>query len=243
MPLWALPPLQTAVPPTRPPAATSANPPTLPQEGDKKKKDKGQKDKLERSVLCFPPEIAPVKCALLSLDMRVARDEKYEEMSRALASALSAKGISSKRDDSGVAIGRRYARSDELGIPFGVTFDFDTFTDNCVTIRERDSCTQVPSPLQHLPQCSAALHKPQPRASTLCSPLPPSTTVHVFVVLHNPSQRSRRSQPGLLLTNRLGTGAEAAGGGGGGTKRLGQIFFRAFGQSKIFIFFGTFGAN
>lgn len=129
-----------------------------PAEDQKDKKDKkAQKEKMERSVLNFPPEIAPVKTALLSLDMRVARDPKYEDMCRSLAAQLSSKGISSRRDDSGVAIGRRYARGDELGIPFGVTFDFVTFTDQKVTIRERDSCTQVRVPFDEVSQVLAAL--------------------------------------------------------------------------------------
>jgi len=117
----------------------------------KKDKKDGQKDKLERSVLRFPPEIAPVKCALLSLDTRVARDPRYEEGAAVFVAQLAARGISSRRDDSGVAIGRRYARGDELGIPFAVTFDFETFTDSCVTIRERDTCAQV-----RVPQAEAA---------------------------------------------------------------------------------------
>ena len=44
-------------------------------------------------------------------------------------------------DDSG-AIGRRYRRQDEIGTPFCVTVDFETLTDNAVTIRERDSMKQ-----------------------------------------------------------------------------------------------------
>lgn len=35
-------------------------------------------------------------------------------------------GMTSKVDDSGQSIGRRYARTDECGIPFAVTVDFDT---------------------------------------------------------------------------------------------------------------------
>jgi len=31
--------------------------------------------------------------------------------------------ISSKVDDSGSSIGKRYARTDEVGIPFGITID------------------------------------------------------------------------------------------------------------------------
>ena len=33
-------------------------------------------------------------------------------------------------------LGRRYARTDELGIPFGVTIDEDTLKDDTVTLRE-----------------------------------------------------------------------------------------------------------
>lgn len=40
-------------------------------------------------------------------------------------------------------IGRRYARTDEIGIPFGVTVDTISETDRTVTLRERDSCAQV----------------------------------------------------------------------------------------------------
>ena len=45
-------------------------------------------------------------------------------------------GISSKIDDTGVSIGKRYARTDEIGIPFGITLDRQTLDDNTVTIRE-----------------------------------------------------------------------------------------------------------
>ena len=44
-------------------------------------------------------------------------------------------------DDAG-AIGRRYRRQDEIGTPFCITVDFDTLTDNAVTVRERDSMRQ-----------------------------------------------------------------------------------------------------
>lgn len=37
----------------------------------------------------------------------------------------------------------RYARTDEIAIPFGVTIDFETKKDSSVTLRERDSMLQV----------------------------------------------------------------------------------------------------
>ena len=44
--------------------------------------------------------------------------------------------------DDASAIGRRYRRQDEIGTPFCVTVDFDTLTDDAVTVRERDSMKQ-----------------------------------------------------------------------------------------------------
>ena len=49
-------------------------------------------------------------------------------------------------DDAG-AIGKRYRREDEIGTPFCITYDFESETDNCVTIRERDSMQQVRIPI------------------------------------------------------------------------------------------------
>jgi len=46
-------------------------------------------------------------------------------------------------DDSSGSIGRRYARTDEIAIPFGITIDFDTVKSNSVTLRERDATRQV----------------------------------------------------------------------------------------------------
>ena len=45
-------------------------------------------------------------------------------------------------DQSG-AIGRRYRRTDEAGVPFGVTVDFETIEgDGSVTVRNRDTTEQ-----------------------------------------------------------------------------------------------------
>lgn len=44
----------------------------------------------------------------------------------------------------GNTIGKRYARTDEIGVPFAVTVDFQSVEgDGSVTLRERDSMTQV----------------------------------------------------------------------------------------------------
>ena len=59
-------------------------------------------------------------------------------------------GVSSKVDDSGVSVGKRYARTDECGIPFAITVDFDTVKDETVTLRGLDSMKQIRLPLADL---------------------------------------------------------------------------------------------
>lgn len=37
----------------------------------------------------------------------------------------------------------RYARTDEIGVPFAITIDYQTVEDGTATLRERDSTAQV----------------------------------------------------------------------------------------------------
>lgn len=60
-----------------------------------------------------------------------------------LAEGLKNASISHKVDDSSGSIGRRYARTDEIGIPFGITVDFDTLNTNTATLRDSKSMQQV----------------------------------------------------------------------------------------------------
>lgn len=93
----------------------------------------------ERGVLSFPPLVAPTKVLLVPL----STNPDLLSLIPALSSKLRALGISNKVDDSSTAIGRRYARNDELGTPFGITIDFQTITDGSLTLRERDSTKQI----------------------------------------------------------------------------------------------------
>ena len=52
------------------------------------------------------------------------------------------KGITSLIDSS-KSIGRRYARADEIGIPWAVTIDHTSLEDGTVTVRKRDDQKQV----------------------------------------------------------------------------------------------------
>lgn len=69
-----------------------------------------------------------------------------------IASALTSQGLAVNIDDSSASIGKRYARSDEVGIPYAVTVDHDTIAavasgTASVTVRERDSCAQIRVPV------------------------------------------------------------------------------------------------
>lgn len=55
-------------------------------------------------------------------------------------------------DDSSGSIGRRYARTDEIGVAFGITIDFDTVnkTPHTATLRDRDSMRQIRAEVKQL---------------------------------------------------------------------------------------------
>lgn len=44
-------------------------------------------------------------------------------------------GIASRVDDSSASIGKKYARNDELGTPFGCTVDFASIKKGTMTLR------------------------------------------------------------------------------------------------------------
>jgi glycyl-tRNA synthetase len=106
-------------------------------------KEEGEDAKQIRGVLSFPAAIAPYKLTILPVDQRIPREEKYGELMKIIRGKVSSLGHSCTVDDSNVTIGKRYARNDELGIPFACTIDFDSFKDSTVTLRERDSMQQV----------------------------------------------------------------------------------------------------
>jgi len=88
-----------------------------------------------RVVLRLHPVIAPYKAAILPLQ------KKFKDVAEEIFADLSA-DFMLDYDDSG-SIGRRYRRQDEIGTPFCVTVDGQTYEDGTVTIRFRDSMEQV----------------------------------------------------------------------------------------------------
>lgn len=101
------------------------------------KKGKGEVS-LSRAVLSLPPLIAPYKTAVLPL----LSDEKLLPYVNSLSQLLARENISFKVDTSGQAIGKKYSRCDDVGVPFVITVDEQVY-DDIVTLRERDSCEQI----------------------------------------------------------------------------------------------------
>jgi len=101
----------------------------------------------ERVVLSFPREIAPIQVGVYPLVSKDGLPEKAREVHRMLLD----EGFTAEYDESG-SIGRRYARADEIGTPLGVTIDYQTFQDETVTIRDRDTWKQVRTSIENLPE-------------------------------------------------------------------------------------------
>jgi glycyl-tRNA synthetase len=91
----------------------------------------------ERTVLRLHPRLAPIKCAILPL----VRKDGMPETARKVADEFLRQGVPAKLDEQH-AIGRRYARHDEIGTPYCLTIDGQTAEDETVTIRYRDDRRQ-----------------------------------------------------------------------------------------------------
>ena len=73
----------------------------------------------------------------------ISSNEKLSPLTHEISRKLRSLGIASRVDDSGVSIGKRYARNDELGTPFACTLDFATLRNGTMTLRERDCTAQL----------------------------------------------------------------------------------------------------
>ncbi|KAG7272473.1 hypothetical protein CRUP_009025 [Coryphaenoides rupestris] len=103
----------------------------------------------QRTYFSFPALVAPYKCSVLPL----SQNPEFVPFVKELSEAMTKFGVSHKVDDSSGSIGRRYARTDEIGVAFGITVDFDTVnkTPHTATLRDRDSMTQIRAEVTELP--------------------------------------------------------------------------------------------
>jgi glycyl-tRNA synthetase len=90
----------------------------------------------QRIVLKLHPALAPIKAAFFPLSKQL--NDQMFTIYRKIAHDT---GLSVIFDDTG-SIGKRYRRQDEIGTPVCFTYDFDSATDNCVTVRDRNSTEQ-----------------------------------------------------------------------------------------------------
>jgi len=90
----------------------------------------------ERTWLTLHPSMAPYKIAIFPLmkkpELLEFSNRVYEDVRKQFRSTTDAAG----------SIGKRYRRQDEIGTPFGVTIDYDTLSNQTVTVRHRDSMAQ-----------------------------------------------------------------------------------------------------
>ncbi|OGI71565.1 glycine--tRNA ligase [Candidatus Nomurabacteria bacterium RIFCSPHIGHO2_02_FULL_35_13] len=100
-----------------------------------------------RAYLKFKPSIAPVICAVSPLLKN--KPELVEYANTKIFAPLKAEFGRVIWDDNG-NIGKRYRRQDEIGTPFCIVVDFDTLTDDTVTVRDRDTGEQERIKIENL---------------------------------------------------------------------------------------------
>lgn len=84
----------------------------------------------------FHPNVAPIKAAILPLTEKDGQPEIAQKLYMDLRQDFMVE-LDVKQN-----IGKRYARQDEIGTPFCFTVDTETATDNCVTVRHRNTMKQ-----------------------------------------------------------------------------------------------------
>ncbi len=101
----------------------------------------------DRVVMRFPKSIVPAQIGIYPLMSKDGLAEKAQEIQKQLIQ----EGFSVEFDEAG-SIGRRYARADEAGIQLGVTIDYESLSQDTVTVRDRDSWRQVRTKIRALPE-------------------------------------------------------------------------------------------
>lgn len=99
-----------------------------------------------REVMSFKPTVAPYKVLLVPLQ----KDERFSTVMEEIKERLDEEHLWYMDDTAGVSIGKRYARHDDLGIPFGITVDYESLEGKGFTLRDRDSTKQVRASLDEI---------------------------------------------------------------------------------------------
>jgi len=99
----------------------------------------------ERIYLDLNPKIAPYLVTVFPL----VKKDGLAEKGRGVFNELNEINLDVFYDEKG-SIGKRYARADEIGIPYAVTVDHQTMEDSTVTLRDRNSMDQKRVKLEDL---------------------------------------------------------------------------------------------
>jgi len=100
----------------------------------------------KRTILRFTKNMAPIKAAVFPL---LKNKPELVNKAREVYRAVKKEIPQIMWDDNG-NIGKRYRRQDEIGTPSCVTIDFDTLSDDTVTMRDRDSGKQMRVKIEEL---------------------------------------------------------------------------------------------
>ena len=96
-------------------------------------------DGKERTVLKLKPHLAPIKAAVIPLKKN---DEKIVALAKKVKDDLQKLGLGRILFENSGNIGKNYRRHDEVGTPVCITVDFESFDNQTVTVRDRDSMKQ-----------------------------------------------------------------------------------------------------
>jgi len=110
----------------------------------------------DKDILVMKANIAPVKVSLLPLFAK----EEFLSYLPDIEKRVKSFGLSTKCDRSGVAIGKKYARNDEIGVPYAITIDHttrDEAENKTVTLREILTTKQIRVPIAEVGQVLASL--------------------------------------------------------------------------------------
>lgn len=105
-----------------------------------------RQEDINRTVVSLPYCLAPYHVAIFKL----SKDDELNKIANGIYELLRNNNLQLFIDNSCTNIGKKYVRSDEMGVKYAITIDFDTLTDNQVTIRERDSMSQIRVPINEL---------------------------------------------------------------------------------------------
>ena len=94
--------------------------------------------KENRTIMKLPRDISPIEIGVFPVVTKDGLPKRAKQIFKMLVN----EGWMVEYDETG-SIGRRYARSDEIGIPLGITIDYETLNNETVTVRDRDSWIQT----------------------------------------------------------------------------------------------------